>query len=118
MSGHDTSTTYGDSWVSYADSVAAQMEYYWEKKPELRKNNNGVACLEVDIAGLYPKQHIRLDRITFPEGVTPAEGLDSEGTFSVGNVQGKGPSGGMAAAVDAFEDDDDDDFFDDDDDDE
>ena len=51
MSGHDTSTTYGDSWVSYADSVAAQMEYYWEKKPELRKNNNGVACLEVDIAG-------------------------------------------------------------------
>ena len=77
------------------------------------------AALEVDVAGLYPKQHIRLDRIAFPEGVAPAEGLDSEGTFSVGNVQGKGPSGGMGAGAGDLDDDfEEEDDFDDDDEDE
>ena len=72
--------------------------------------------LRVDLAGLGPKEHIRLDRIQFPEGVRPAEGLLVDGTvdplFGVGNVQGKGSAaaaagGGGAVVWDEDEDEDD-----------
>ena len=56
-------------WLNlWRDSVLCHVEEDW-RMPQ---------SLEVDVAGLDPKQHIRLDRITFPDGVTPAEGLDSE----------------------------------------
>ena len=51
MDGHDPATTFGKHWVRYADSVAAQMEFFWKKKSELRKNNGGEATLDVDVAG-------------------------------------------------------------------
>eukprot|EP00937_MAST-01D_sp_MAST-1D-sp2_P005891 g5891.t1 len=46
--------------------------------------------LAVDVSDLMPKQHIGLDRITFPEGVRPAGAAAREPeSFSVGNCQGK-----------------------------